>query len=438
MLNVQKIFGFFSLMLLLGFTHYANAECGKNINKNIQKIIDDNRLKFKYPGIQVSINCSGEDIPRDFVSGTTTLNGSTPVKAENLFQIGSITKSFIATIILQLEAEGQLSIDDPIGHYLKNIPKSWQSVTIKQLLSNSSGLSDYLRVGNFWATLAFNQYKKQWSPDELLSYVVNNKALFPPGMGWGYSSTNYVLAGQLIEAVTGQLLDVVIDQRLAQPLHLSNTFYVPRAYDQPILNLITHGYSILGLFANEPKDITDFNNSWVNSAGAMISNTHDISIWLRQLLTTETILSEAQRNKLTSLIDMSTGKPLSKTSTNRGYGLGMMGSYNSLIGEYWGHDGVTLGYRSYMLWLKCNDLAIAVMINRLSKEDFTKKEGQLDAHRMQVLIDLISYIQATDPVKQCHSLAGSDKSTINQVMPLLDNLYQHMPVKQGGNSPGCG
>jgi D-alanyl-D-alanine carboxypeptidase len=98
------------------------AACSQNINESIQKIIDGNRIKYQIPGIEVSVSCPGEEIPRDFVSGTTTIDGTVPVQSDHLFQIGSETKSFVTAVILQLEAEGRLSIYDPISTYLKNIP----------------------------------------------------------------------------------------------------------------------------------------------------------------------------------------------------------------------------------------------------------------------------------------------------------------------------
>ena len=88
----------------------AYAGCGQSINEGIQKIIDESRIKYQIPGLEVSISCPDEDVPRDFVSGTTTMGGDIPVQPHHLFQIGSETKSFIAAVILQLEAEGRLSI----------------------------------------------------------------------------------------------------------------------------------------------------------------------------------------------------------------------------------------------------------------------------------------------------------------------------------------
>jgi CubicO group peptidase (beta-lactamase class C family) len=139
------------ILLISASTAFAN--CGPLLNETVQKTIDTYRTENNIPAIQASVFCPGENQPRDFISGTKTKEGADPIKADTLFQIGSETKSFIAAIILQLEADGLLSIEDDIGTWLPQLPAHWKKITIKQLLNHTSGLGVkyiYDDNGGYW------------------------------------------------------------------------------------------------------------------------------------------------------------------------------------------------------------------------------------------------------------------------------------------------
>ena len=390
---------FFYIAALLG-SAVAYAECGPNINEGIQKIMDDDRVKYHIPGLEVSIICPGEDSPRDFVSGTLTLHGNSPVKPHHLFQIGSETKSFIATIMLQLEAEGRLSIQDPIGKYVSMIPDAWQTITIQQVLNHTSGLFNYADVEAFWESLIVSDFKKQWTSHELIDFSVNKTPYFSPGEGWKYSNTNYVLAGMVIEAATGKLVEEELKTRLFEPLHLSNTYYLPVAYNDDILQRLAHGYYPAGSPSDEPNDATGYNMSLANTAGAMVSTSHDTAIWLRHLLTTKSVLTNAQRRKLMRRVNYIDGQPLPISSKNSGYGLGIKGGFNPSIGmgEVWGHGGKTIGYISDMYWLKCNDIVVTTAANYVGREENS------------ILADLVQFIQTSDTKNHCENASTSKEA----------------------------
>lgn len=388
--NKIKMFSICFMILISALvTQITYAECGPKLNEGIQKIIDEDRIKYQIPGIQVSISCPGEENPRDFVSGTTTIDGAMSVKPENLFQIGSETKSFTSVILLKLEADGILSINDPIGKWLPNISPDWKNITIKQLLNHTSGIFNYAETDEFWSIEKNSGFKKQWAPDELINLVVNKSAYFKPGKGWHYSNTNYVLAGMIIQAATGKLVEEKMNTLLLEPLHLTNTFYLPYIYSNNIIQRMAHGYHKT---ANDPlADATNYNMSMADAAGAIISTSHDTAIWLRRLLTTDTVLPAAQRKELMSLVDMKSGQELPNTNNISGYGLGIGFDYYGE--EIWGHDGGTLGYLSNMLWLKCNDVVVTSLINISSDDNVS---GDL-------ISDLVNYIQKSDNSKQCDS-----------------------------------
>lgn len=355
--NIRKI----GLLITLLSTTNAFADCGTLLNDTVQKTLDATRIKYDIPSIQVSVLCPGENIPRDFLSGTKTRDGNDPIKADTLFQVGSETKSFIATIILQLESEGFLSIDDPIGKWLPQLPDSWKEVTIKQILNHTSGLPNYNNME--FLSVMFNNPKKQWTPDELLSFAINKPLINEPGKGWDYSNTNYIVAGMIIRAVTNKSMDEEIQIRLLSPLNLPNTYYLPYSYNANILQRIAHGY----FYANPPLDVTEYNMSMTDSAGAVVSTSHDMVIWFKEFLT-GSLLPPTQLKELNTLVDENTGAPFVPSQNgDTGWGLGVKYIYEE-SGGYWLHAGETLGYGALMAWLKCENIIISISTNSAMRE----------------------------------------------------------------------
>lgn len=400
-------------LILIASSGFSYAGCGQNINEDIQKMIDEGREKYHIPGMQVSISCPGEASPRDFVSGTTMINGNVLIRSEHLFQIGSETKSFISAVILQLEAEGKLSIHDSIGNHLQNIPDIWQNVTIQQLLNHTSGIFNYTQTAELWKALMAKDYKTQFFSDDLINFVKNKDLNFFPGGGWSYSNTNYVLAGMIVQAVTGKSIEEELNARLLQPLNLSNTHYYAHIYDNAALKHMAHGYASMGLFPDEPKDITNQNISWANTAGAIISTSHDTAIWLRHLLTDNNLLPDLQRQELMAMVDLENGQPFPPESNKTGYGLGVV-RFNTSLGELWGHDGGTLGFISHMYWLKCNDIVITAIVNHVDQSE-ARGLGST-----AITMDLIRFIQQSDPTTQCSkSLISGKPEDIRRIDQLL-------------------
>lgn len=369
------------------------AACAPDLDKHIQKIIDDNLSKYQLLGLQLSILCKDETIPHDFFAGTTQLSGNAQVTGDTLFQIGSITKSFTASLLLQLEAEGVLSINDEIEKWLPQLPAAWKHITIKQLLNHTSGLPDYTHTADFQAAELASSGQRQWTQNELLQFVAADTTTFAAGQGFEYSNTNYVLAGMIIDAVLasqGKDFAYAIKNRLFEPLHLTNTYYLPQAYTQTIFDRMAHGYRRLDDKSFDVTDITAFNMSFTSSAGANISTAHDISLWFQQLMHGK-VLPPAQMAEMTNLVGMEKGESV----TANGYGLGVYELNNAANNEaLWLHNGVTLGYHNGMYWLPCRDVTIAYTSNLSAAIDDISGE-------MAIILQVISYIQQSDPAKQC-------------------------------------
>ncbi|MDF1646498.1 MAG: serine hydrolase [Legionellaceae bacterium] len=397
------------------FTQVLFAGCGQaDMNQAINQLMSEAKTLYKVPGIQISITCPGKSTPHDFVSGYADVQKRRSMRPEHLFQVGSETKAFIAAILLQLESEGKLSLNDSIAHYLNDLPVSWQSVTINQILNHTSGIPDYLSSPQFLSKIKTSNSSKQWTYEELINLVRATKRVFQPGRAWDYSQTNYVLAGKIIEIVTQNSLEYELNHRIFGPLKLKNTLYVPHAYNNALLQRMAHGYSEYGLFPNEPKDITTYNISWLNAAGSMLSTTHDKAIWWKALFAAD-ILPPLQKQKLKHLVDIESGQFLPPKSPRYGYGLGILGWYDSPVGPVWGAVGKTLGYYTGTFYLECNDIIISISCNH-----YGKAESEGPGIRL-LIFKLVNTIKSFD-TKQCSKMGTvNEASKFPSFLKILDN-----------------
>lgn len=374
MLNFNVFCRKFSRLLLsfffLNFPIIALSNITNAQSQQIQNEILRWQKRLNIPAVSLSISVPGNDVPINFVSGTTTLNGSQAITSNTLFQAGSISKSFTSMIILQLAAQGKLSLDDPITKYLPQYPR-WNNVTIRQLLNHTSGIFDYTKAAKF-NQIRKNTPQAEFSPEMIVSMASGYRQLFTPGKGWKYSNTNYVLAGMIIEVVTKMPISQVINFYLRQVprLHLPNTFYLPRLYSQAEISHMAHGYNSDGV------DTTQNSMSWAFTAGALVSTPTDLLTWW-QALFQKRIFNNEQLAQMMSLVCEYTSKKtgciagqpvpfLREQQVDKRYGLGIIqsASGSSEIGTIWWHNGSTQGYKAIVMWLPKSDIYIALMIDR--------------------------------------------------------------------------
>ncbi len=171
---------------------------GSQLRDDLQNYLTSRKSIEHISAVSMSVGIGDEDPQLNIAVGTSSFDGGAPVTPKNLFQIGSNTKAFTAVVILQLEAEGKLSIKQTIGDWLPQYP-AWKNVTIQRLLDMTSGIPSYTDVLAMRMALAANP-ARDWSPAELISYVYpTSKGAPPPTKDWSYSNTNYLLAQLIIE-----------------------------------------------------------------------------------------------------------------------------------------------------------------------------------------------------------------------------------------------
>lgn len=340
----------------------------------LQRVADDyvasHRQDEYVSALSLSVWLPDAKTPVTVHAGSAAYDTFIPLTNDSQYQIGSITKSYITAIILQMEGEGRyhFSIDDPLEKFLPEYSQ-WQGVTIRQLMNMTSGIPSYSNDENFANTFLDNPYRDM-SPTELVGFVAQQSLLFKPGTQWDYSNTNYLLLGMIIEKLTGHSLTDEINHRLIAPLHLTHTIYAPFKPTPDLLKQMVHGYSYrrtddtsrlpLGL------DVTNFSLSWAGAAGAIVSNAEDVAKWAKALYTPGVVLNAAQWAKLTQIVSMRTGQPMT-TPTQQdpaGFGMGIGYGFFPGIGKaVYTYEGMTFAGRGFYIEDPATGLVIAGTLN---------------------------------------------------------------------------
>jgi D-alanyl-D-alanine carboxypeptidase len=259
----------------------------------------------------------------DVVAGLADKATGQLMRPQDRVHIGSITKTFVATVVLQLAAEGRLSLNDSVQKWLPGVITGHgyhpAQITIRQLLQHTSGLRDYAADPRFQTPQAL---EKTWRPQQLVNIALR---LGPPMHGWLYSNTNYILLGMIIQKMTGHSPITEIRRRILVPLGLHDTSFPLTSKQIPGPH--AHGYY-------GPMDVTNLvNPSTAWTAGAMISNAGDVAWFYRALLTGRLLPPAQQRELLTTIPVDDPGELFAEH-----YGLGIY-RVQLPCGTAWGHDG---------------------------------------------------------------------------------------------------
>lgn len=340
-----------------------------NLKRNILKVMNDfyNNYAGKeyFSGMSVAIYAPEHGTQTFYIGKKSHDRDSGKIDENTLFDIGSITKSFTSSLILQLVKEGKLSLDDPLGKYLPQYPK-WSELTIRQLLNMTSGLPNYSDSPNMNWTVTID-LGKLWSKKELIDIVYPPEHLNPPlNPGYNYTNTGYVLTAMIIEKVTGDLYENILNKYI-QELGLKSTFYPVPNFTAAVKAKMAHGYSYNpntnpGLLG---KDMLDNNLSWGGAAGAIVSNSTDVVKWVKMLLATNDVLDKEQERELKSIVSLKTGLPIKNVSKQeaQGYGLGVVRFLQPEIGNFWFYEGETLGFRTAYIYVPKSGVIIVAMLN---------------------------------------------------------------------------
>ena len=265
------------------------------------------------------------------------------------WRVASVTKPFVATVLLQLVAEGRIGLDEPGSRYLPGAVPAALHVTIRELLQHTSGLADYHEYDGLDSAAAYLRRRFDDPPAaQSIALAVAHSPLFPAGSSWFYADTNYLVLGQVIERVTGHSVGSEITSRIIRPLRLTGTSYPE--HDPAIRGRHLHGYLPADLPGQPYADqahLTDFTAETVDQtgpAGALISTGPDLLRFFQALLGGR-LLPAALMAQMTQTVPVgAAGSAVGMV----GEGLGIE-EFDLGCGPVWGHAGSIRGYTTLVL-----------------------------------------------------------------------------------------
>jgi len=294
--------------------------------------------------------------------------GTTPVTSDMLFGLGSVTKSFVATLVLRLVEEGVLGLDDSLGEWLPDLPNVASAITIRQLLNHTSGVADFTK-SPAWVPAILADLERVWSPEETITSFVS-APLFAPGAGYQYSSTNYLLVGMVVEAATGRDAAGELRSRVLTRAALAHVFF---GVEEPIAGTVAHRWEDI----DGDGDLDDLSSLSPNAlestlwtAGALYATARDVVEYSSALFGGR-LLSPASLAAMLDWIPYPNNPAL-------GYGFGVLIIPHFLPGVLgYGHDGTVPGFKARWVYMPEHGIHIVVLLNKDDYECLTAITSRL-------------------------------------------------------------
>jgi D-alanyl-D-alanine carboxypeptidase len=279
------------------------------------------------PGLSVAILRDGQTVT--IARGAADLQSGSAVGVRHRFRMGSIAKSFVAAMVLQLVDEGALELEGSLEHWLPGMLPASESVTIEQLLRQESGIFDHANDERHLAPYIQGDMEFFWEPEQLVALSNDHPPDFEPGERWAYSNINYVLLGMIVEKLEGESLANVAQRRIVGPLGLTETtMETDSDMDEPF----ARGY-LVG-FGPELVDTTRISGSAVFGHGNLVSTPLDIARFFRALARGEVV----SKSLLPRMVSLDPDVPSE-------YAMGLYRFERFFeCGTFVGHDGQTPGY----------------------------------------------------------------------------------------------
>ncbi|MCP4381686.1 MAG: alpha/beta fold hydrolase [Hyphomicrobiales bacterium] len=340
------------------------------LEARLQATLDRWREANDVTGVTLAVSAPERGVI-ELASGLAVAAAGTAMTPDHRLVIASMTKTYVATVVLQLVDEGALTLDDTLSRWLPDFPNA-ADINVRQMLSHTSGATDYLPENRVrWATMTVERKASDWpglTPDELIEAAAGVEPSFEPGTSFAYSNSNTVLLGRIIELLTGNPLHVELRSRLFEPLALERTFFagaeaIPGDWGP---GYATEWASLFG--AAEPPAVMGrrmaalvATTAW--ASGALVATAGDV-VRFEQALFGGELLEAA------TLAEMMTPSPVVANfvadlgATDIGGGLGVfMYPFPEPIGTGFGHDGGEPGFRSIMLTFPEHDISVSVLVN---------------------------------------------------------------------------
>lgn len=345
--------------------------------RRFQGTLDRVRREQEIPGAAAAVVIPGEGVWVG-ASGVADVRTREPVRAETLFEVASVTKTFVAALVLKLAEDGVLGLDDRLARWVPRFPGS-RRITLRQLLNHTSGTADFATDGRFVSAQRRRGMTATWTPKQLLRYAP--ESLAEPGERWHYSNTNYLLLGLVIERATDSTVGRQLHRRLLPRSTFGRIVFQPEERPR---GAVAVGYMDLD---NDPELEATLNNPYVPStaeahiswsSGSMLASAGDVARAADMLFRGDR-LSARSRREMTRWV---------KALDPPEYGLGL--GRDQLAGEeVWGHSGDIVGFHADVWHLPRSGATVAALINHQAGAESPDKDRLAGA--------LISDIRALRP-----------------------------------------
>lgn len=294
----------------------------------ITAICDSIVANTEVPGIVIQIKAPDEGIDLLYATGKSDIEQDLPMRSNMTHRIGSVTKTFTVTVMLQLVDAGELTLDTTLDNYYPQIPQA-NMITLEMLSNMTSGLKNYMETAEFWEILE-GEYDHYFSPDSLINIAVRAGADFDPGTSWHYSNTNTIIIGRIIEMITGNTLKHELETRIFDVLGMADTEFLDAGTTIP-------GDHPQGYYTGEidpdsfnATEVLDISIGW--AAGSIVSNMVDMQKYMNALVDGDLISTDLQQLRLNCQNHL--------PGTVLSYGIGIF-DYNGFFGHNGGFPGFT-------------------------------------------------------------------------------------------------
>ncbi|MFF2371266.1 serine hydrolase domain-containing protein [Agromyces sp. NPDC058110] len=279
------------------------------LRTQLEAALDEGFAASGMPGVVVGLWIPGED---EWVSarGVADTETGAPMSRENQQKIGSITKTIVSTVVLQVIGDGfDVSLDDTLDRWYPDFPEA-SKITVRMLLNHSSGVAEAGRAQVDRICAAPHAIP---SPDQLIAVSAQTpRADFAPGEGFEYANGNYFLLGGILEQVTGENLETLIHDRITEPFGMDRSRY---ALDGMVVDPVTHGYSLFCPELGDQVDTVGWSNGESGAGGAMVSTLDDLHAWGDALGAGAGVTPELQAERYAD-------RAIISEATSSAYGLG--------------------------------------------------------------------------------------------------------------------
>ena len=351
-----------SIVLLTNLHSLAQTDLAPELRANIDETVHKVLATTGVPSASLAVVKDGK-LAYLQAYGNAGLDPHTPASPEMRYSIGSISKQFTAAAILMLAEEGKLSLDDPVSKYISGLTRG-DEVTIRELLSHTSGYQDYWPQDYVMPLML-----KPVTPDEILDRWARIPLDFDPGTKWQYSNTNYVIAGVIVEKVSGTPLWTLLGKRVFTPLEMKS---ITDTNEKALPPTDPTGYFryALGPLHPAPKE----GKGWMFAAGELAMTAQDLAKWDISIIN-QTVLTRHSYQEMETVTLLKNGAP---TRYGLGVGVSMVNGHRVLE-----HGGEVSGFTAENIVLPDDKIAIVVLTNQDAAEAASQIGNQVRSALLQ-------------------------------------------------------